>query len=47
MIERTEDSWQDELKDAVKILEEVGVKIIAYDGVVGAKALMHGQEWGA
>ncbi len=47
MIERTRKGWQQELKNAVQILNEAGVQIIAYDGVVGAKAYMHGQEWDA
>lgn len=47
MIERTKEAWQEELRNAVQILKEAGVKIIAYDGVVGAKAYMHGKEWGA
>ena len=45
MIERTREGWQEELKNAVEILKEAKVKIIAYDGVVGAKAYMHKQEW--
>ncbi len=47
MIERTREGWQQELKDATKILQEAGVKIIAYDGIVGAKAYMHSKEWDA
>jgi dCMP deaminase len=47
MIERTREGWQEELKNAVKIMEEAGIKIIAYDGVVGAKAYMHSEEWDA
>ena len=47
MIERTREGWQEELLNAVQILEEAGVHIIAYDGVVGAKAYMHSQEWDA
>jgi len=47
MIERTREGWQKELRDAVQILQEAGVKIIAYDGVVGAKAYMHSEEWDA
>ena len=47
MIERTREGWQAELKDAVQILEEADVKIIAYDGLVGARAYMHSNEWDA
>lgn len=28
-------------------MEEAGIRIIAYDGLVGAKAYMHSQEWDA
>ena len=45
MIERTRAGWHEELKNAVQIMKEAGVKIIAYDGLVGAKAYMHHQEW--
>lgn len=47
MFERTKKDWQEELKNAVQILNEAGVKIIAYDGVVGAKAYMHHKNWDA
>jgi deoxycytidylate deaminase len=47
MLERTREKWQEELKDAVQILKEAEVEIIAYDGPVGAKAYMHSQEWDA
>jgi dCMP deaminase len=47
MIERTREGWQEELKNAAKILSEARVKIVAYDGFVGAKAYMHSQEWEA
>ncbi len=47
MIEKTREGWQKELKDAVQILGEAGVKIIAYDGVVGVKAYMHSNKWDA
>ena len=47
MIERTREGWQEELRNAVQIMEEAGIKIIAYDGLVGAKAYMHSQEWDA
>ena len=47
MIERTREGWQEELKNAVQIMKEAKVKIIAYDGLVGAKAYMHHQEWDA
>ena len=45
MVERTREGWQEELKNAVQIMKEAGVGIIAYDGKVGAKAYMHSQEW--
>jgi dCMP deaminase len=45
MIKRTREGWQKELKDAVQIMEEAGIKIIVYDGLVGAKTYMHSQEW--
>jgi len=41
MIERTREGWQKELKNAVQIMKEAGVEIVAYDGLVGAKAYMH------
>ncbi len=47
MIERTREEWQKELHNAVEILHEAGVHIIAYDGPVGAKAYMHGHDWDA
>lgn len=47
MIERTDKKWVKELKNAMKILTEAKVKVIAYDGVVGAKAYMHSHEWDA
>lgn len=47
MIERTREGWQEELKNAVQIMKEAGVDIIAYDGLVGAKAYMHSHEWDA
>lgn len=47
MIERTREGWQKELKDAVQIMKEAGIKVIAYDGVVGAKAYMHKHIWKA
>ena len=47
MIERTRERWQEELRNSVQIMEEAGIKIIAYDGLVGAKAYMHSQEWDA
>ena len=47
MIEKTREGWQEELRNAVQIMEEAGVKIIAYDGIVGAKAYMHSNEWDA
>jgi deoxycytidylate deaminase len=47
MIERTRKEWQEELKNAVQILKESNIEIIAYDGKVGTKAYMHSQEWDA
>ncbi len=47
MIERTKKGWQKELKNAVQIMNEAGVKIRAYDGLVGVKAYMHKKEWTA
>lgn len=47
MIERTDEKWKDELQDAAQIMAEAGIRIIAYDGQVGAKAYMHSQEWDA
>ena len=47
MVERTREGWQEELKNAVKIMKEAGVKMIAYDGEVGAKAYMHSEFWNA
>ncbi|MBN2459380.1 hypothetical protein JXB28_03790 [Candidatus Woesearchaeota archaeon] len=47
MVERTREGWQEELRNAVKIMKEAGVKIIAYDGRVGAKAYMHHEVWDA
>ena len=47
MIERTREGWKEELKNAVQIMNEAGVNIIAYDGLVDAKAYMHSQEWDA
>ena len=47
MIERTREGWQEELKNAVEIMHEAGIEIVAYDGNVGAKAYMHSQEWDA
>ena len=47
MIERTSEEWKEELWNAVQIMNEAGVQIIAYDGQVGEKAFMHGKEWDA
>ncbi|MDT8413714.1 MAG: hypothetical protein RQ875_14720, partial [Vicingaceae bacterium] len=47
MIERTADKWKEELENAVQIMKEAGVKIIAYDGLIGTKAYMHSEEWDA
>ncbi len=47
MVERTEDTWKEELQNAVQIMHEAGISIVAYDGLVGAKAYMHKKEWDA
>ncbi len=47
MIERTKERWHEELKNAVQIIKEAGIEILAYDGVVGTNAYMHSQEWNA
>ncbi len=47
MIQRTSADWVKELKNAVEILKEAKVKIVAYDGLVGAEAYMHGEKWPA
>lgn len=47
MVERTDKKWRNELKDATQIMIEAGIRIIAYDGPIGAKAYMHSQEWDA
>ena len=47
MVERTDEDWIQELRDAVQIMREAGVEIIAYDGLVGAKGYMHSEEWDA
>ncbi len=47
MIDRTREGWVEELENAVEIMQEAGVEIVAYDGVVGAKAYMHSEEWDA
>lgn len=47
MVEKTREGWVEELKNAVQIMKEAGIKIIAYDGLIGAKAYMHSQEWNA
>jgi len=45
MIEKTDKKWQEELKNAVEMLKEAKVKIIAYDGKIGAKVYMTWNEW--
>ncbi|MBL7100918.1 MAG: hypothetical protein ISS23_03115 [Nanoarchaeota archaeon] len=47
MVERTKRKWWKELRDAVQIMREAGIEIIAYDGLVGKKAYMHSKEWNA
>jgi deoxycytidylate deaminase len=45
MIIRTKEKWKEELINAVQMMKEAGVKILAYDGEIGVKAFMHGKEW--
>lgn len=45
MVEKTKEGWRKELEDALNILDEAGVKIIAYDGEVGVEAYMHRKKW--
>jgi len=45
MIIRTREEWKEELINAVRMMKEAGVKILAYDGEIGVKAFMHGKEW--
>jgi len=47
MIEKTDEKWVEELEEALELLKEAGVEVVAYDGKVGAKAYMHGEEWDA
>jgi len=47
MVERTKEKWVDELKEAVKIMKEAGIVIIAYDGLVGVESYMHKEKWDA
>ena len=47
MIDRTREKWIEELTNATELLQEADVNIIAYEGVVGTKAYMHGHEWRA
>lgn len=47
MLERTKERWREELENGVQLLKEAGVSVVAYDGIVEAKAYMHGQEWNA
>jgi len=47
MVERTRKGWIEELKNAVQIMKEAKIDIIAYDGLVSAKAYMHHKEWKA
>jgi dCMP deaminase len=41
MVENTREGWQQELKNAIEILKEASVEIIAYDGFVGSKVYMN------
>jgi len=47
MVDRTTKDWQEELKSATQLMKEAGIKIIAYDGLIGTKAYMHGKKWDA
>lgn len=47
MIERANKKWDIELKNAVQMLNEAKVKVLAYDGKVDAVAYMHDYEWEA
>ncbi|RME15168.1 MAG: hypothetical protein D6797_07220 [Bdellovibrio sp.] len=47
MIERTDNKWKYELREGLKLLSEAGVSIVSYDGKVGERAYMHGEEWEA
>lgn len=47
MIFKTSDRWKEELKQALELLREAGVQVLAYDGTVGAKAYMHKESWKA
>jgi len=47
MIERTEEHWFEELKNAIQIMKEAKVDVIAYDGILGVKGFMHDKEWDA
>lgn len=44
---KTKDMWVNELINAVDILNEAWIIILAYDWIIWAKAYMHGEEWGA
>ncbi|MBD3208834.1 hypothetical protein GF367_00250 [Candidatus Woesearchaeota archaeon] len=47
IVERTSERWEEELQDGVHLMDEAGVRIIAYDGVIGVKNLMEHEEWDA
>ncbi len=47
MIEKTDDRWREEIEDAVNMLKESKVKIIAYDGKLNVKAYFNYNEWEA
>lgn len=47
MLERTKERWREELKEAVQLMKEAGIQVIAYDGITGVKAYMHRAEWEA
>ncbi len=46
-IERTRAGWQKEMIEAAKVLNEAGVRVILYNGTVGADSFMHGKKWTA
>lgn len=47
MVEKTSEDWKEELKDALTVLDEAKVKVIAYEGIIGTKAYMHQKMWDA
>ncbi len=47
MVERTDEKWREELENALQLMREADIEIVAYDGLVGEKAYMHSTEWEA